>query len=272
MSAGEYRPRGHEAVDAATANWRQGDCVLGEEWFIVRGNAADSSPVPDEAEVLEDQVAGLAVVTQTCDIVRSCTDRPYVEVSPLVRSEDLDGVKAGRRPNYAYLPGVAAQGLVADLDRTMTVTKNTLAGWTRVPGCADEEDARALSRALKRKRGRFAFPDDFNALCNGLKRRLLEKHGKHSPEGTALRRLREIRIEATPSWEFDSVSLMFWFIRHEDEGAMDWNKLLQSWLDLVPPAGRFRRVEGIVTSLDAMTAADYVNSERLDLDHLSRAS
>ena len=35
------------------------------------------------------------------------------------------------------------------------------------------------------------------------------------------------------------------------------------------PGGRFRSVDGVITSLDDLTARDYVESDPLDLDHLS---
>ncbi len=44
---------------------------------------------------------------------------------------------------------------------------------------------------------------------------------------------------------------------------------LESWLNLVTRGGRFRFVEGVVTELRDMTAAEYVGSDPLDLDHLS---
>lgn len=270
MSKGDHHVEPHEAINAAIEKWRQGDCVLGEEWFMVRGNPDRDSQVPDEGEILEVNVAGLVVVTQTCDIVRDCKERPYVEVSPLVLSNDFEGVRAGRRPSYAHVPGLANQELVADLDRTMTVTKNVLAGWKRVEGVRTDDEARQFSRALERKRGRFAFPDDFNSLCTGLKRRLIEKHDKQTPEGNALRRLREVRVEASPSWAADVVSLNFWFIRHGADGAEDWPQQLESWLKLITPAGRYVDVQGTITTLEGMKASDYLHSDRLDLDHISR--
>lgn len=262
----------HVRVDAATQDWRQGDCVLGEQWFLLRGDADPKSAMPDVSEVMEDMVLGLVVVTQTCDIVRSCETRPYVEVSPLVlRPNDLDNIRAGRRPNLAFIPGVAAHGLVADLDRTMTVTKNVVAGWVRVQGCGTDDESRALATALRRKRGRFAFPDDFTEFCRPLQERLVQKHGKESPEGAALRRLREVRVQATPDWDASVVELMVWFIRNRDDEASDWHEHLQRWTDLLPPRGRFSKVEGQVATLDDLTASEYLASDALDLDHLSQS-
>jgi len=42
-----------------------------------------------------------------------------------------------------------------------------------------------------------------------------------------------------------------------------------AWLKRVPAAGRFATVDGAVLTLDDLTARDYVESDPLDLDHLS---
>lgn len=158
-------------VDERLQAWRQGDCVVGEHWFLFRVDP--QSPIvedailasPEAGENIESQVSGFAIITQTCDLARRCDDRPFVEVSPLVEVEEstLREIERGRRPNYAYLRGLANQGLVVDIDRVMTA----------------------------------------------------------------------------------------------------------AWLDRVPPQGRFVDVSGLVQSLDDLTARDYVDSDPLDLDHLS---
>jgi hypothetical protein len=65
---------------------------------------------------------------------------------------------------------------------------------------------------------------------------------------------------------------MFWFIRENSQVTFEgtsWADLLDAWLKLVPADGRFEIVDGQVTTLDDLTAAEYVNSDRLDLDHVS---
>lgn len=69
---------------------------------------------------------------------------------------------------------------------------------------------------------------------------------------------------------------MFWFVREvEPDGILDGathkkvEEQVQKWLDLVPAGGRFHAVHGMSSCLESMTAADYVGSDRLDLDHLS---
>jgi hypothetical protein len=267
-------------IDQALRAWRQGDCVIEPLWFAFRVSPsggiteAARAALDQGVELAEEEVSGFVVVTQTCDIVRSCADRPYIEVCPLVEVSPafLNDVKKARRPGFALIPTLERQGLVADLDRVMTAEKSVVAQWKRVPGWETDAELRAFSAALARKRARFAFPDDFVHLMKPLQDRLTGKHAKHSLEGRALRELREIRVAASPSWDAARVSLMFYFIPSGDDQGVDgvaWAQFLEAWLDLVPARGRFHEVFGQVTTLDGLTAADYVGSDPLDLDHLT---
>lgn len=267
-------------IDEALQVWRQGDCVVGEQWFVFRTDIAN--PLTDDGAVAategidtaESEVVGLMVVTQTCDIVRKCSERPFVEVSPLVEVEKPrhQEIERGRRPNYAFVPNLAGRHLVADLDRVMTVEKSVVAGWTRIEGYQTDADARRLSLALARKRARVAFPDDFVAFAIPLTNQMSSKHDKASDDGRALRALREIRVRAAPSWSAAMVELTFWFIRNEDEpvfATKGWDEYLNAWLQLVPQSGRFMPAHGAVLTLDDLTAREYVESDALDLDYLT---
>ena len=94
---------GREQVDEQLSAWRQGDCVIGEHWFLFRtnsecpltGNAV--AAVTEGAENAETAVRGFAVLTQTCDLVRPCVARPFVEVSPLVEVDDFGHGLVGLR-------------------------------------------------------------------------------------------------------------------------------------------------------------------------------
>ena len=85
---------GRAKIDEALQEWRQGDCVLGEQWFAFR--IAPGAPLTADAvaaaaegaENAESEVFGFAVVTQTCDIVRGCDERSFVEVCPLVEVDE----------------------------------------------------------------------------------------------------------------------------------------------------------------------------------------
>ena len=284
MAAEEDSKQPFAAIDRALAEWRQGDCVLGEHWFVLRLDP--QSPVTKGAQevgdqgvdLAEEQVAGFVVLTQSCDIARACAERPFIEVCPLVvvDEEILHDIERGRKPNYGFVVALAAQRLVADLDRTMTVEKPVVAKWTRTAGFTTDAEARAFAAALTRKRARFAFPDDFNVFVAKLQRRLVDKHERETEEGRALRALREIRVLASPSWEgTDSVTITFWFIRSDDAvdfNGKSWATFVESWLKLVPEHGRYVKVHGQAATLGDLTAADYVSSDALDLDHLSRVT
>jgi hypothetical protein len=268
-------------VDTSLAPWRQGDCVFGEQWFVHRFDpknplTAEAKDVVEQGvDISESPVRGLVVITQSCDIVRSCQKRPYVEVSPLVEVADdqLKLIERKRKPQYAYIPALAKDRLVADLDRVMTVEKAIVAAWTRISGCRSDGESREFNQAVARKRTRFAFPDDFNEFVGRLNDRLQDKHGRASDEGEALRALIEIRVRAAPSWAADPTEIMFWFIRKESDPTFKgtgWDELLKKWLDLVEASGRFSKVDGVVVTYEDITAKDYIESDPLDLDHLSR--
>jgi hypothetical protein len=267
-------------IDAVLGEWRQGDLALEEHWFIHVGDPEEAlTNVAAEAsgagiQALPSEVAGLVVVSQTCDIVRSCAARPYVEVAPLVSiaADDLRAVQRGRRPGLATLPALLSSSLAADLDRVMTVEKSIVAKWQRTPGYTLDADRRAFAQALARKRVRFAFPDDFTSFVKKLNEWLIGKHDKSSVEGRALRALREVRVQATPDWEAPEVELFFWFLRNGEENDFEgksWAELLGDWLKLVPSSGRFTPINGAVVALDDMSGAEYVGSDALDLDYLS---
>lgn len=267
-------------IDAALKVWRQGDLALEERWFVHVGDPARAlSEAAAEAagegvQALTTEVAGLVVLTQTCDIVRSCTVKPYVEVAPLVAvsAEALHQVKRGRRPAHATLPALVGASLVADLDRVMTIEKSIVAAWSRTPGYTADADGRSFAQALARKRVRFAFPDDFTDFVAKLHDRIRDKHGKVTDEGHGLRALREIRVQATPYWDAAQVDIFFWFLRDNDHAATsgrNWADFMKAWLNLVPAKGRYQSVNGQVAALDDMTAAEYVGSDPLDLDHLT---
>ena len=257
--------------------WRQGDCVLGEQWFAYRIDPANAATEAGQiaaangADLAEAPVAGLVVTSQTCDIVRADRESPFVEISPLVSvlDQEYDEITRRMRPRYAVIPALAKDRLVADLGRTMTVEKAVVVRWDRVAGWTEDSEARDFAEALARKRSRPAFPDDFVRLVGGLQARIKEKHNRNSPEGAALQSLREIRVQGSPSWRGAQVQLHFWFIGQESKVEPGLHQSVADWLKRVQPAGRFVSIDGQAVKLSEMTAQEYVDSDRLDLDWLS---
>lgn len=277
------------AIDAALSKWRQGDVVVDADLLFMHvanlglAHSPESEQLVASDPALRDEespqalltpVPGLIMLTQTCDAIRDCRQRPFVEVAPLVEvsSDQLEQVRRGRRPQYVYVPGVAQSRLVADLERTMTVEKGVVAGWTRIAGCRSDDEARALALGLSRKRSRVAFSDSFVEAVRRLQSRILEKHNRQSDEGAHLRALREIRVRAAPSWEDRTVRLTWWFIKDvdpEDAEHVDWAKWTDYWMTLFNSTPRFQTEAFLVARLEDMTALDYIESDQLDLDRLS---
>ena len=281
-----------QAIDQALQAWRQGDVSLdaGLEFLFLADLSRPHSPasmqlaetLAEDGEAIEaaatpvlDEVRGMVMLSQTCDVIRNCRDRPFVEIAPLVPVLEswVEEIRRLRRPAFAHVSATAGNCLVADLDRTMTVEKAIVARWTRLPGWETDEELRDFAQALSRKRSRFAFPDDFVAAASSLQSHMVARHNKRTDEGAHLRALREIRVRAAPSWGDAEVHLSWWFIKDDDPPDIlaDWPALLDRWLALFDRTGRFRLDAPIACRLEDMTARDYVESDRLDLDRLSVA-
>jgi len=138
------------AINEKLRHWRQGDVSRddGFEFMHLADLACPHSRI-SQATVAEqgdtaqrgmatvtEEVAGVVMLTQTCDMVRSCLVRPFVEIAPLVQFDDVivEQVRRLKRPAFAYVPALAEDGMVADLDRIMTVEKAVVASWIRTPG------------------------------------------------------------------------------------------------------------------------------------------
>lgn len=279
-------PEEIQRINLALANWRQGDVFLGKDLFFMHladlaqpltpaaskiSQVRTSGSETLEIEGVSTTIPGIVVVSQTCDIVSSCEKRPYVEVSPLFSVEPnvLKEIQRLRRPAYAYIPALADRNLVADLDRTMTVEEAILAAWEPIKGWKTDDEGRAFTEALARKRARFAFPDDFVRACQKLQTRLKKEAERDLPEGVHLRAVREIRVCATPSWNSQKVHLLFWLVQDTELEEENWHQITKTWIALFDQSGRFE-VDGMqVSRLEDMTAKDYTESDRLDLDQLS---
>jgi hypothetical protein len=97
-------------IDATLAEWRQGDVALDAAWFVhvADGRAAltrEAADAGDGTNIIQSAAEGSVVLTQTCDIVRPCVKRPFVDVAPLVEVEEAVAheIERGYRPNYAIV-------------------------------------------------------------------------------------------------------------------------------------------------------------------------
>jgi hypothetical protein len=277
-----------ERIETALREWRQGDATLDAGTFMVHladkrapltTAARDSvDEVPAEYNVFEvlSSVKGLAVVSQSCDILKKCSASEYVEVSPLVEIDSeaqLRAIRKGQQLRYAYLPGLADQKFVVDLDRTMTVEKAVVPGWNRIPGCTTDVERREFADALARKRQRFAFPDSFNAGLAKFRDRLKDKEGKASPEGALIAALDQIRVQPDPDWGGASIGVLFWFLLEPDAKIeLDASRaIIEGWVRRTRLSLPFSLADPAFYLVERrdMTVEDYMHSYRLDYDDLS---
>ena len=115
------------------------------------------------------------------------------------------------------MPGLADRKLVVDLERSMTVEKAVVAGWSRIAGCMTDRERATFAEALARKRRRFAFPDGLNVGLKRFRDRIKRAEGKTTVEGRLIAALDEIRVQASPNWEAASVIVFFWFLLERDK-------------------------------------------------------
>jgi len=263
-----------EDTDARLRQWWQGDFSRDHQTFILAQNSEPSETAEVGFEDAEDGIQGMVVLTQTCDIVRSAAQRPYVEVCPLVElSEKMyPHVRRGTNSRFAIVPSSTDKHLAADLDRVMTVRKEVVARWNREQGCVSDGDRIRFAQSLERKRGRFAFPNDFSVGMEKFNKHILNKHGKLSSEaGQAYLELDEIRVRATPNWHAAEIELTFYFVisPEKDRTKLDphIDELFQK-IDL-PEKYKFPERPYDIASLDDLSARQYRESVSLDFEMLS---
>lgn len=274
-------------LETVLQSWQQGDVFFAPDLPFVHLARADRPLTPEarEAAAAEEGTddtllvvpvitPGLVLISQTCDVVRSPAERPYLEIAPLRKlpPEAMVEVRRGDRPQYAALPGLSEADLAVDLDRTMTIEKAVLLEiepTQKVRGCPTEEAAAMFGLALGRKRARFAFPDDFVSSLTRIQKRIRKKHAKGTAEGQLYGACREIRVRARPTWENPTIIELWFLFDAEGRIPATASDLLDDLAEQFVPTGVFNEIALKVAALDEITAKLYVESYPLDLDHLS---
>ncbi len=267
------------SVAKRLANWQQGDFALNCGEFFFR----DVTEPNDEAgDVFAEEVLGLTVISQTCDILRDPERTPvkYATVCPLVKinKAGLSQVGKGQAPRYGLIAN-APEGVVVDFSRTMSVSKALLVGWERNRGCQTEKEQLEFSRSLERFFGRFAFPDAFNESVHSLRSAITKRYQKESGFGKAVRSIQELRVFPYGNWnDSEDVSISFVVVlKEENEREVvcleEISREIKAKIDEIKWVEPFRSHEhGIrLATLSDLTATEYVNSYPLDLNALSFA-
>lgn len=270
-----------EQINELTRKRQQGDCVLGDCTFLF--GFASYLPLKngiervteEKIDYVQEPVMGFVVLTQTCDIVKDCRKRPYIEVAALqVERDDYHLIKKFKMPSYVAIPALASKHVVANLDKTMTLEKPVLAIWNKfkiVRGLRDSDEIVNFAQALGRKRSRFAFPNEFVEVFKPFLDRIKVKHGKNTDEGQMLNEFKEMRVRSVPDWSSQNRTISFLFFVDKTKSAFsDWSEQIEAWKNLVHPEGTpFSEIEMLVVGYDELTAQAYKESIMLDLDGLS---
>ena len=306
-------------IDAATKDWKQGDAFA--QVPLVRIADADN-PLTGAAH--RAQVAGRtgiialrenlewgAIVTQTCDLVRPCEQRPHVHVAALVQLHDKDLSEAARgwRPRYCPSPWIGSDWFI-DLDRQCMVEKSVLLRCDRRAGPSSPADERQLARALARHRERHAFRDDVATCLKPVVDKLRSKAGKATPQGRRVDEVVEIRLSADPDWENTHIGLEVIFVVDEmslppvtdgDEESADplgsvgtsdaqraaelldatdnsplarsalWQHLVAQWADAGRTTDSIVSISSRAVSVAEFTRLEELAAPQLDLDYLSES-
>ncbi len=250
-------------------NWSQGDVSVGVTAlpYVARNE-----------EVIDIGVSGIVILTQTCDIL-NLRDGPevpaLVQVAGLVKvdADFVEDVRRYRMPRYMYVPAVADDNLVADLNICATYDRAILADWSRLAAPADDEAQRRVEFALSRHRSRHAFPDRWAPAFDKMKNWLRGKGGKGSEEGIFVNAIQEMRIVAEHAETPASATVILIICKTTPQD------LISKWQTKMVPVlkGKIDKswkcdVSFLIQSLADMTAEDYVGSHLLDFDALTKAA
>jgi hypothetical protein len=272
-------------VDKAMKAWWQGDyCDEPGVFYLanpdapltsVAADAAGESAGEDEVVVTDDDVVGLVVLTQTCDIRKTARKETFLHFARLV---ELDAVTAKeardkKRPRYVHVPGRGDTSF-ADISLVVTVEKAVVAEWTRKQGCSNDDDRKDFREGVRRRWSRFAFPSDVDATLKPLADALKKDEGKDNQAGKAIDSLWEIRVLAVGGWYTPPVQLYLYFIVRPTHMPMplpfdEVKAVVAGWMKNCPAKGDVGNIECEVVPIDELSAYDYSRSEELDTDALS---
>lgn len=264
--------------------WQQGDVLLDVKDLRFLYWADLSNPITPAAvqaqegsegglDGIAEDVAGFVVVSQTCDLQRDVAKRPYVELAVLVAVDAIQHkeIEKLQQPRYVAIPGVSDARLVADLDRIMTVEWSALKNLRVKSGFSDNRERRIFARALARKRGRAALPNDFVAGFSPVAKHLTKVAKKPGVETTHIDAVTELRVRAEPDWTAEKPNVTVYVIKEREKTGVnyDWPTTLEKWEKLFNNTGAFGDVSFMGVYLNQLTAAEYVDSEVIDTDAMS---
>lgn len=224
-------------------------------------------------------------------------------------NELTDLAARGRLTRFAHIPTYRDGTFCADLDRITTIETGVLLLCDRLSRLDTDQQRLAFSRTVARKFERFAFPDDLAKSIQKWRDQVVSKHGRpHSPEGELYRSALDVLVSAEPSWEAEHIQVTITVLMPagvlplvdpdsdpevgEVEainklltadiaeqllngdidmrlGAFMCNRLQDEWAQKCEPTGVIESIRFQLLGTADLTADEYLNSSRLDLEFLS---
>ncbi|MDE0215825.1 MAG: hypothetical protein OXN79_04505 [bacterium] len=223
--------------------------------------------------------------------------------------ELTDLAARGRLTRFAHIPTYRDGAFCADLDRITTIETGVLLACNRMSSLDADQQRLAFAQAVARKFSRFAFPDDLVRSIQKWRNQVISKHGReHSPEGELYRLALDVLVTADPSWDAERIQVTIAVLlpagilpppdadadpevaevdsinrlsageiaKHLLNGDIDMrlgalmcNRLQDEWAHKCEPTGVIESVRFQLLGTADLTAAEYLNSSRLDLEFLS---
>lgn len=182
-----------ESVCDDCSNLRQGD-VVGLYRLLM--------PRTDDESAIMNTPSGIAILSQTCDVVQPSKERCLV--APIITKPsdgEISSARKGQKPLHLYLESNAAEPTqcVADMEFAMSIPKSTLVGLpitARYVEQASSRSARSVAWRVGRAFSRFPFPDEVYPAFSRIRRQAQDKAGSSGNFGLLLDRVEDLRVAA----------------------------------------------------------------------------
>jgi hypothetical protein len=181
-------------VEDGCANVRQGDVVAVSSVVMASDDptGVETYPTPH----------GVAVLTQTCDVVQPSKSRCLVAPVFQATADEVNAAQKGRKPLHLYWspgPETGASSLLADMELAASLPKSALVGKMIVARAADQTSGAAASDVaarVGRAFSRFPFPDEVHPVFQKLRNHAQAKAGGTGSFGKVLDLIEDLRVSA----------------------------------------------------------------------------
>lgn len=206
--------------DAAAVEQVADDCSNLRQGDVVGLRVLGSTGPGDRREVL-DAPEGVAVLSQTCDVVQVSKTRCLVApVVPNPSDAAFATARKGQKPLHLYLESGAAEPTqcIADMEQAVSMPKTTLVGLPIIARYVDHASgrtARTVAWRVGRAFSRFPFPDEVYPAFSKLRGQAQAKAGSAGNFGRVLDLVEDLRVSAD-QWPRPGRNLTLYIIVAEE--------------------------------------------------------